>query len=319
MANTALNVARILGIILECIGYGAYLVTSLSFLSSSHSRSLVSFNAAVKATVATVLFLIATTHLGLSCYQVTRALAIDSELNRDIPPSLGLSDIQSWDNVMGSVLIVLQCTIGDAIPIYRCFVVYNRSWRVIAPSLILYVGGCVCTAYFIYLQSTLSINNQLLAPVGTAFWAVTLIQNTLSTSLLIYRIWSVNHQFRSTGGVRSSPRTLDAIVKIIAASGFLYTLIAFVTFIAEACRSPAGYPLSDLAVVVVGIAFNLIVTRSAKIFEPEERVQNHSLSNITTSKPPVSSSVWTQGTASPGMPKTSKDDDDIDSKHCYTV
>lgn len=275
MDSSLLVVARIVGVVLESMGYGIYLVTSFTYFSSYHCRPLSShsFNTVVKASVATILFVIATTHLALNCYRIIFVFAIYTEKQGNPFPSLPLSDIRTWDNIMSSVLVVVQCTLGDAIPIYRVFVVYDRSWKVIAPSLVLYLGGCVCTAYFIYLQSTLSvdlINVKNLVPLGTAFWAVTVVQNTLSTSLLVYRIWRVSHKFRRMGAVRSSSRSLDAAMKIIAASGLLYTLIALLTFVAEACGSLVAYPSSDLAVVIVGIAFNLLITRSAAIFKQED-------------------------------------------------
>jgi hypothetical protein len=64
------------------------------------------------------------------------------------------------------------------------YIVYERSWKIVLPSILLFLGGLASTLYLIYLESTLRvnlINVKRLAPESTAFWAMTVIQNLITT------------------------------------------------------------------------------------------------------------------------------------------
>jgi hypothetical protein len=65
-------------------------------------------------------------------------------------------------------------------------------------------------------------------------------------------------------------RRLNTLTKSLAASGALYTLVAFTGFVLEALKSPSAYIATAVSVPVVGIAFNLIITRSSKAFRTSE-------------------------------------------------
>lgn len=52
-------------------------------------------------------------------------------------------------------------------------------------------------------------------------------------------------------------------MRIVIESGLLYTFVALLTFILLVLGSNALYPVSDVHVMVVGIAFNLIIIRAA--------------------------------------------------------
>jgi hypothetical protein len=62
----------------------------------------------------------------------------------------------------------------------------------------------------------------------------------------------------------------NTLAKSLAASGALYTLVALTAFVLEALKSSSGYVASAVAVPVVGIAFNLIITWSSKAFRTLE-------------------------------------------------
>jgi hypothetical protein len=71
------------------------------------------------------------------------------------------------------------------IQIYRCWIVYNKNWRVVAFSFILWIGTIVTTIYDIYIESSLHakvlIGAKQLQPVIDSFWACTILLNVLTT------------------------------------------------------------------------------------------------------------------------------------------
>ncbi|KAJ7183459.1 hypothetical protein C8R46DRAFT_984653 [Mycena filopes] len=195
------------------------------------------------------------------------------------------SDISNWVNVVKTVNVVMQTTLGDGMLIYRCWVVYERSWRIVAFPILLWIGGAVCTVMNIVLEIRLHSNalvtSTSLRPVIISFWVLTIILNILTTGMLVYRIWQVDRKsaqfaYRTTssstgGATRTRPSRLKQAMRIIIESGLLYTTIALITFITYITNSNSAYATSDVEVQVVGIAFNLIIIRAGiRAAEEEE-------------------------------------------------
>jgi hypothetical protein len=71
--------------------------------------------------------------------------------------------------------------------VYRCWIVYGRSWLVIALPLLLVLGNAAVAGVVMYLEITLHahalLNIRQLKPFGAAFWAMTIVINVLTTSV----------------------------------------------------------------------------------------------------------------------------------------
>lgn len=161
--------------------------------------------------------------------------------------------------------------LADFILIYRCYIVYARSWRVIIPSVILYGGGVAMSLAILGVavtkSSAISLNWwSVIKPWWAAFFAITALQNLLTTSLLIWRIWRVEHQNVKycAQDQNSNPRhqlRLRQLIRVIAESGAVYTTMVFVTFIVSMYNNNAIYPLSDVTLQATGITFNILIVR----------------------------------------------------------
>lgn len=168
---------------------------------------------------------------------------------------------------------------------YRCWVVYNKRWLVIAFPLLLWLGYLGLAIFVIYLEASADNPHVLLTGPGlsdltpsiTSGWTMSLVNNILATGtssnsldkhifawhstchpgLIVYRIWrvdqensayavqSVSSRSRAFFG-RSSRRTrLQNVTRIIIESGFLYTTIALITFITFLTGSNSFYATSD--------------------------------------------------------------------------
>ncbi|KAJ7841490.1 hypothetical protein B0H14DRAFT_2512249, partial [Mycena olivaceomarginata] len=182
------------------------------------------------------------------------------------------ADILNWINISRSVTQVIQMILGDFVLVSTCYVVYSRRWRVLIPSLILYLGGVGMGIKLIQAQVSLNhanatMNSPEIHPWWFALFCITVVQNTLTTGLLIWRIWRVEHQiekFRATeSGTRNTQPPLRKVIHVIAESGFTYTLMVFMTFVVGICNSNLIYPLRDAAFQATGIVFNVIIMRSS--------------------------------------------------------
>jgi hypothetical protein len=69
--------------------------------------------------------------------------------------------------------------------VYRCWVVYGRSWLAISLPLLLVLGNMAVTGVVLFLEVTLNqhalLNISKLKPFGAAFWALTIVINVITT------------------------------------------------------------------------------------------------------------------------------------------
>jgi len=158
--------------------------------------------------------------------------------------------------------------------IYRCYIVYARRWPVILASGILYLGGIAMALKLLAVEGSTSdaaitLNSSVIKPWWSAFFAITAAQNSLTTTLLVWRIWRVEHENVKYRGTRfrtvsqpSSQPGLRKVLRVIAESGAAYTTMVLLTFVVSMCNSNALYPLSDATLQATGITFNVIIVRS---------------------------------------------------------
>lgn len=151
--------------------------------------------------------------------------------------------------------------------IYRCWIVYGRSWVAITVPVILAIAGLVCIAFSIFLEVTLPSASQFASPykqVVVSTWALTICINVITTcpcsffrlgysqisplcpALILFRIWRVDRmnaglldQSTANGPYRHSKR-------IIIESGLLYTIVATVTASVYISGSNAFSPLTGI-------------------------------------------------------------------------
>ncbi|KAJ7694523.1 hypothetical protein B0H14DRAFT_2987437 [Mycena olivaceomarginata] len=182
-----------------------------------------------------------------------------------------LADISGWINVARTAAHAVQMILGDfvlasclsplrRIPIdvalIRCYIVYSRRWKVLIPSLILYFG-VEAQASLNYAKTTVTSSD--IRPWSETFFCITAVQNTLTTGLLIWRIWRVEREMRNSNN--HSP--FRKVIRVIAESGFAYTLMVFLTFLVDLCNTNLVYCFADLTHQATGIAFNVVIMRTS--------------------------------------------------------
>ncbi|KAF9016261.1 hypothetical protein BDZ89DRAFT_1166345 [Hymenopellis radicata] len=275
--------AQLLGMFLESVFLGFFLITFVQCIaillrdtSRSGWRSLRSINWPMLV-VAILLFVFATLDVALSVVHNIQAFVFYSG---EDGPTGDFSQISDWINIMRTVTVVFQTTIGDGMLIYRCWIVYERAWLVIAFPLTLWLTGMALDIWIIYVEETLRIRTLIVAaklsPLITAFWVLTITLNITATSLIVLRLWKVDREsslytYRSgseTGSsvlTRARPRSnLRRAMIIIIEAGAMYTAVAVIACGTYIGGSNAAYFTSDVEVQIVGIAFNLIIIRASQ-------------------------------------------------------
>ncbi|KAJ6528823.1 hypothetical protein B0H19DRAFT_1083166 [Mycena capillaripes] len=181
------------------------------------------------------------------------------------------------------ITVISQTVLGNGMLIYRCWIVYGKSWSMIAPSSALLVATFIVGALMIHLRATLPYGSQFTPKyyrLVTTGLALTICINVLTTGLIVYRIWRVDHEniknraLGSFGSTTQSGKTpYQNVMRIIIDSGFLYSSVTSTTAAAYIARSNAYTPLSAIDNQIIGITFNLILIRVNKLRNQENEAQ----------------------------------------------
>lgn len=131
----------------------------------------------------------------------------------------------------------------DHCQIYRCWIVYSRSWPIIIIPAILWAADAACGCLFVWKQTTQGpgqmVTNGEVKPFLTAFYALTIVQNLYTTGsslpcvhkysldprpvgLILYRIWLVDRETAQFRPARRRSR-LQSVMRTFIESGLLYT------------------------------------------------------------------------------------------------
>ncbi|KAF9451089.1 hypothetical protein P691DRAFT_663922 [Macrolepiota fuliginosa MF-IS2] len=162
---------------------------------------------------------------------------------------------------------------ADMVLIYRSYVVYGNSIRIIALPCFLWIGGLVCTALQMYLQIA-HLHNPNIGPYRWAnvnmtfgpgivlipFWGSTTLLNVYCTGVLIWRIYQVANQSEELAAAKQ----FRFIARSIAESGLISMSISLAHFVVW--LTSANFAIEIVRVLnvpLIGIAFNLILIRSA--------------------------------------------------------
>ncbi|KAH9475516.1 hypothetical protein JR316_0012631 [Psilocybe cubensis] len=173
----------------------------------------------------------------------------------------------------------LTTLLADSVLIYRCWIVYNNSKRVITFPVFLWVGGLMLTGLQAYWQIVQSASiagtwqpvNMQVGPgtILTPFWASTILLNSYATIMIVRKISSVSKKSEAGG---TSVSALRFTMRVLVESGALYLTTAIAHFVVW--WTPNAFAISiisDMNLGVTGIAFNLILIRVAQRRVDEEK------------------------------------------------
>ncbi|KAH6874483.1 hypothetical protein BKA70DRAFT_1480191 [Coprinopsis sp. MPI-PUGE-AT-0042] len=174
-----------------------------------------------------------------------------------------LGNMDYWVNYVPLVSGVVVCMIGDILMIYRCFLVWQRSYRAILLSVILAAlssGFHIATVWFAR-QVTFNLfqfntwRAILLPPV---FY---FSQCAITTSLIAWKIWSQSWRSTNVGLVSVHVPCLLSITRIIVESAVIYTAAMLILVFVIAFEHPARELVHTCLLPTTGIVFVLMSLR----------------------------------------------------------
>ncbi|KAF7310061.1 hypothetical protein MIND_00379100 [Mycena indigotica] len=194
---------------------------------------------------------------------------------------------------------LIEIVLGSGFLVYRSWLTFQRSLRVVLLSALLWVGGTVVMCLVVRVDRVDAVDGILAQSrrLGLVFWALFVALNVFATGAIAYRIlvqsahtdelYGAHESLMAEGtqststspAKRTAPpplilrvasrtgagRTRAGILKHAAIeSCLLSTLVLLATFALFAADTEAVYAAIDVLVQAIGIAFNLVVAHDCR-------------------------------------------------------
>ncbi|KAG5727507.1 hypothetical protein E4T56_gene12236 [Termitomyces sp. T112] len=210
-------------------------------------------------TSACLLFITSTMNVVVSIYREVNGLIMHR--NTLGGPVAYFADLASWHWIFMNVLFLIGMLLGDTIVAYRCYVVWSSIWIIVLPVLLgVTTLATGITLLWNFARSNPNIFNPLITRLTEACFISSLGSNTMSTCLLAYRLWIVDHRSKK---YHTSNGNLLHVARIVLDSGAIYStcLALFVAF--YLAKSNVCFILRDLMMPITSICFYMVLIRSA--------------------------------------------------------
>ncbi|KAF9465691.1 hypothetical protein BDZ94DRAFT_296824 [Collybia nuda] len=260
----SLDMANMVALFMGSVAYGINVVTFFTCMHAllrPHGRFKSIYTINLIMTVAALLmFTVATTDVGFILNHDVK-MFVDDDIGT-LPSVVGARS--TWWTMAHMSTLVIQTFLGDAILIYRCFVVWNRRWVIITGPVILSLTGTACGIVTLALtSSTLRAPVKAdITPFFTSLLALTLAGNFISSALIVFRIWRVSKRSSPYKTNLGQQDPLSRAIRITIEAGLLYTASALVMLVTFAIGHNSHIILARLIVQIIGITFNLLITRT---------------------------------------------------------
>jgi magnesium-transporting ATPase (P-type) len=277
-----IDVAELAGIIIEGILYGMFVILtalSLYILLSRSRRGGAKVNKPMVVT-SLLMFALATSQVIVDCIamfdpfiKMTRPERIAEFKNNSLPI-----------NASKHGIFFTMMLLGDAIVIYRCFIIWGRRWLVIVlPALLSVASGAI--AYMTVWASEHLVEgkeiNKRAYKLGVVLLTFSLAANVTATSLIAYRVWKSETNYLAPHDPVGNHRTeggLKTFLRVTVESGVLNIgyLCAYIGVLYSSKISGATAVVACLATPMVGIVFSLVIVQVGLRASQEAKDRNTS-------------------------------------------
>ncbi|KAH6871368.1 hypothetical protein BKA70DRAFT_1578376 [Coprinopsis sp. MPI-PUGE-AT-0042] len=224
----------LVGIWMETFLYGLYLYLFVSAMTIlARKNALQTFSSKVFFAGIVTMFILISFHNSLNIYRIVAAFGYNTDARG---PALYLIDFLRWENYSLSVLLALIFWTGDILVIYRCFLIWQRNYWIIAVPLLLFLASVASHimnlwAGRIFTLSNLSAVPSSLPPALNMLFPLYATQNVVTTLLIILRIFLACHETKRTGTVALHTPSLVLLMRIVMESAAIYTTEIVIAFV----------------------------------------------------------------------------------------
>jgi len=215
--------------------YGINIVLYVCCVRVLYHRGFSGFNR-VLIVMATLQFLIATGHNITCLVQLIRGFIT----NGDIPngPFIYFLDMALSEHVAQEALYITNSLLGDAILIWRLYIVWNGNWWLCGPFVMLVGATTICGYIAIsHLAHFTPVDPVFLATLGNwilSTWSLSFVTQVSATLLIAYKIWA-----STAWGLRSSSSHMK-VLWLVVESGAIYSFATAILLGLYASKANAG-------------------------------------------------------------------------------
>ncbi|KAK0457501.1 uncharacterized protein EV420DRAFT_1764881 [Desarmillaria tabescens] len=269
-------------VVLQGVLHGLYtsiLAITLWQLWTSKERR----NKVVMGVVVTAIYILTTISFGLTC-SFLRYVFIDND--EDMVTSYFASQARDRHTV-AKIIVTATCggistILSDGTMIWRCWIIWGRSWLIIICPMLCTIVGIVCKVLSVYHLVSDNVNGvDEQTAYGTRInWSIIYISLIMATTvwctlLIIFRIVNVGRK------VEHGLHRYRRIIEVVVESAALYTASLIVLLVIVARNDTHGDYLDVITTTIRGIAPTLIVGRvAAGHARPDDSWPSSALSSL---------------------------------------
>ncbi|KAH6885091.1 hypothetical protein BKA70DRAFT_128904 [Coprinopsis sp. MPI-PUGE-AT-0042] len=273
------KIISLVGIWAEALLYGLYFSLFVAALPVFvRGDVLRTFPAKVFLAGNTLMFLLISTHTGLEAYQLI--VAFSYQINPRAPVAF-LCDLSNGPVFAAPVFLAMTIWIGDALVIFRLFLIWRRSYWVVTVPALLFVSSVAIHStnlWWVQQQSHISDVVGQAWPLLNAHFPLYVSQNILTTGLILFKIWSRYRQTKAIGIFALHTPNLLSVMRVIIESAALHTAALLVMLVLRILGNPSHFYLVHCIVPpTIGIVFVLMTIRTHALRE-EARIVPESAS-----------------------------------------
>ncbi|KAG2008110.1 hypothetical protein CC2G_013573 [Coprinopsis cinerea AmutBmut pab1-1] len=221
----------------------------------------------------TAMFILSTYWMGVNIYRFLEAYAF-----MNVPGGLPIyyfRDFSIWYNFSYAIISSMLFWIADFLAIYRCFIIWDRSYRIVALPFLLLVAsiGTNGVNFHFFLNGPKAIPNgfRTIVPLLDFVYPGHLGQNVMTTALIAYKIWRRHSESRAAGIRVTSTITLLGVARIVVESAMIYTMQMLALVVLHIKKHPLRVVFQAAIVPSTGIVFVLITMRIQRAVKESAR------------------------------------------------
>ncbi|KAJ7124760.1 hypothetical protein C8R43DRAFT_1135441 [Mycena crocata] len=180
-------------------------------------------------------------------------------------PAAYLDDhLSAWYNTLGTVAGICMNFLADGLLLYRCYIIWGSSWKIIVLPVIIYFGAMSMAILLIY-ESAIpgaSFFSGDSVSFGVPYLWMTISLNLILTTLICGRLLSVRNRVRSILGEQYC-QTYTGVVAVLLESALPFSVLGIVYVISYARNSPYSFAFLQVWADFCAISPQLIILRVA--------------------------------------------------------
>ncbi|TFK64238.1 hypothetical protein BDN72DRAFT_278578 [Pluteus cervinus] len=266
---------NLIGTWCETLLFGVYttlFLESTVIMFERYSRR--PFSARLFTAIMCIIYMISMAHIGVGLYRLIKGY-VWIEGSQAQLRYWSIAFAHPVEATLVNLLQVAVITMADFLLLYRCYIVWSRTFWIIIPSTILVLANFGVNIATNTLWAMLgALRGTRYIYLLNAIFPISIAQNVLTTGLIIYRLIRQHQESRAAGVHDSSSRlNLRNVGRIMLESAAIYTCTLLLSLILYIMNFDGQFILVDMTVPIIGITWSLIAVRLHRVTHPNSRAQ----------------------------------------------